>query len=295
MRTRSRKATRRSSRRRRRSPLSSAGSEASSASSRASAASVPSKRRAGSGGRISAPQRTMAPASCASIGRVGAGDHRGAEGRAHVEQDAGRLVAHALIAARQPHRLAIGLERGGRVAGALVGVSLGHQALDRRGARRSRRAQQLQRLGGAPGVAQHQRQQQRPYALAGEATRALARQPRRLVVAPEIAVGARDRQKGIVGWIGFGGFLENGGGFSGLAVLLQERGEIHRHQPVVGAGGQHGAQRRLGLGHVAAAGLQHRRFSLLGSRLGACVCRNSSKRQHCQEQPPAPPQRAYHR
>ena len=72
------------------------------------------KRRIGAveaPGRIGpdpAPQRTIAPACCAAIGRVGAGDRRGAEGRAHVEQNVGRLVAHALIAARQPHRLAIG-------------------------------------------------------------------------------------------------------------------------------------------------------------------------------------------
>jgi len=60
----------RSSRSRRRSAVSSGGVAASSASSRASAASVPSKRFAGSGGRVCSPQRTIAPACAASIDGV---------------------------------------------------------------------------------------------------------------------------------------------------------------------------------------------------------------------------------
>ena len=155
------------------------------------------------------------------------------------------------LAGRRLDRLGIDAHGLEGIARPTPGIGLGQQPLDRRRALGGGLAQNGQSLRGLPVVAQDQRQEQRPHRVVGKALQALARQPRGIVVAAQVAIGARRGEQSVVRGIGTRRLLENRDRLGGLAVLLQERREVHRHQAVVGAGGQHGAQRRLGLGHVA--------------------------------------------
>ena len=175
--------------------------------------------------------------------------------------------AHARVGGCRLDRLGIGTHGLEGIAGPAPGIGLGQQALDRWRALGGRLAQDGQCLGRIPVVAQDQRQDQRPHRVVGKALHALARQTRGIVVAPQVAIGPRRGEQSIVRRVGTGRLLEDRYRLAGLAVLLQERGEIHRHQPVVGAGGQHGAQCRLRLGHVPGARFQHGRLPLLGRSL----------------------------
>ena len=139
---------------------------------------------------------------------------------------------------------------------------MGRGRLDRRGAAGRRLFQDGQRLVGAAGIAQHQRQQQAPHRFGAEAGQALARQPLGVGVAGEIAIGAGRGQKGVVGGIGFCRLLEHRDRLGGLAVLLQQGGEVHRHEPVLAAGGKQRAQLRQRPGHLPGPGQPHGGFTL---------------------------------
>jgi hypothetical protein len=95
----------------------------------------------------------------------------------------------------------------------------------------------------------------------------LARQPRRILVAMQIAIGARDGEQRVIRRCGRSGLFENGDRFARFPVLLQQGGEIHRDEAVIDASGQQRAQFRLRLGDMAGTRLQHR-----GPRRSAMVC-----------------------
>ena len=229
---------------------------------------MPSKRRAGSDAAdLGAPSHHGGRLVGGNRRRPGARDHLGAKGCAHVLQHARRLEPHAGVGRGRLDRLGIDAHGLEGIARPTPGIGLGQQALDRWRALGGGLAQDGQSFRRLPVVAQDQRQDQRPHRVVGKALQALARNTRGIVVAAQVAIGPRRGEQGIVRGIGTRRLLENRDRLGGLAVLLQERGEVHRHQAVVGAGGQHGAQRRLGLGHVAGARLQHRRLALLGGGL----------------------------